>query len=406
MKENLLKLFILLLILATAAIAAEPTAYVLNTNGETLSKINLTTGLIENDILTIGTDALSYPNQIVIRDTLAYAIASGTNEIQVINLNNDQTSYFINTGASSNPYWMDFVDDSQLLVTLLFEDSLAVVDYISGGTIEKCYVGKSPEGVLIDGELAYVACTGFDWGTYQYDPGVVAVYDIESNTVVDQIAVGANPQYLDRDGSGMIHVVCTGDYFSQWGIVYIIDPATASVVDSVHIGGSPGHISIGPDGTAYLAGAGWTEEGYVYSYNSLTGEVYHDESNPIEVDLNCMTVAVYQDLTVFTASFTDMVNVIDSSGAYLSSHAVGDGPNFVAFNYLPGDANGDFMLNILDVTYLIDYLYKGGAAPLWPSWRADANGDEAYNLLDVVYNVNYLYKDGPRPKAGAHRAAL
>jgi len=64
------------------------------------------------------------------------------------------------------------------------------------------------------------------------------------------------------------------------------------------------------------------------------------------------------------------------------------------------------MLNILDVTYLIDYLYKGGAAPLWPSWRADANGDEAYNLLDVVYNVNYLYKDGPRPKAGAHRAAL
>ena len=36
--------------------AVEPTAYVINSSGETLSKINLTTGIVDNDILTLGSD--------------------------------------------------------------------------------------------------------------------------------------------------------------------------------------------------------------------------------------------------------------------------------------------------------------------------------------------------------------
>jgi len=403
MITDLLKIFLLLLILTVTA-AAGPIAYVLNTNGETLSKINLSTGAVENDILTIGSDALSYPNQMVIRDTLAYIIASGTNEIQVINLNNDQTSYFINTGASSNPFWMDFLDDNNLLTTLLLEDSLAVIDCNSGEITDKCYVGKSPEGILINGDRAYIACTGFDWQTYQYDPGIVAVYDIESNSVVDRIEVGLNPQFMARDESGKIHVICTGDYFSIWGAVYIIDPGLNEVIDSVNIGGNPGHISIGPDGVAYLAGAGWTQKGYVYSYKAMSGEIYHDENNPIEVDLNCLTVRAFQDSSVYTGSFTDMINVIDSSGLYKESYAVGAGPNFIDFNYMPGDLDGNFAVNILDVTYYINYLYKDGPRPVLPKWRGNVNGDESYNLLDIIHMLNFLYHDGARPRVGAHWA--
>ncbi len=406
MIKSLSKIMFVSLITATAVFAADPTAYVLNTNGETLSKINLSSGEVVNDILTIGSDALSYPNQIVVRDTTAYVIASGTNEIQVINLNTEETSYYINTGASSNPYWMDFVNDHYLYVTLLFQDSIARVDYLEGTITGKSYIGKSPEGILINGDMAYIACTGFDWGTYGYDPGTVAVYDIEHNIVVDRIDVGLNPQYLAFDPYGRIHVVCTGDYFSTWGIVYIIDPGADTVVDSIYVGGSPGHISIGPDGVAYLAAAGWTKEGYVYSYDALTGEVFHDESNPIEVDLNCMTACVFQDTTVFTGSFTDMVNVIDSSGVYLESYAVGDGPNFIDFNYVPGDADGNFSINILDVTHIVNFLYRGGPYPVWPEWRANVNGDESYNLLDIVHIINFLYKGGERPKVGAHWARL
>ena len=206
-----------MIIMAMTVAAADRLAYVLNTNGETLSKINLTNGSVANDIITIGSDVYCYPNQIVIRDTLAFVVASGTNEIQVINLNNESTAYFIELDASSNPYWIDFVDEQYLHVTFMMTHIVAKVNYLTGETISRTAVGKSPAGILINGDKMYIACTGFDWGTYQYDPGRVAVYDIPGDSLLRYIDVDLNPQYLALDRHGRVHVVCTGDYFSVFG---------------------------------------------------------------------------------------------------------------------------------------------------------------------------------------------
>ncbi|PKK82194.1 MAG: hypothetical protein CVT49_15030 [candidate division Zixibacteria bacterium HGW-Zixibacteria-1] len=61
-----------------------------------------------------------------------------------------------------------------------------------------------------------------------------------------------------------------------------------------------------------------------------------------------------------------------------------------------GDVNGDGAVNILDVTALISYLYKGGQAPE-PLEAADPNCSGNVNLLDVTYLISYLYKGGPAP---------
>jgi len=61
-----------------------------------------------------------------------------------------------------------------------------------------------------------------------------------------------------------------------------------------------------------------------------------------------------------------------------------------------GDANGDGNINILDITFLINYLYKGGPAPD-PVEIADVNGSGNINLLDITYLIGYLYKGGPGP---------
>ena len=61
-----------------------------------------------------------------------------------------------------------------------------------------------------------------------------------------------------------------------------------------------------------------------------------------------------------------------------------------------GDANTDNWLNLLDVIYVINYLYKGGSAPASPE-AADANFDGGINLMDATYLVNYFYKSGPPP---------
>jgi hypothetical protein len=61
-----------------------------------------------------------------------------------------------------------------------------------------------------------------------------------------------------------------------------------------------------------------------------------------------------------------------------------------------GDVNGDGIINIGDVVYLVTYLYKAGPAPD-PLWVGDANSDGIINVGDVVYLISYLYRGGPPP---------
>lgn len=65
---------------------------------------------------------------------------------------------------------------------------------------------------------------------------------------------------------------------------------------------------------------------------------------------------------------------------------------------LRGDANGDGKITVSDVVFLVNYLFKGGPAPL-PFLSGDANCDTKVTISDVVYLVNYLFKGGPPPCA-------
>jgi hypothetical protein len=62
-----------------------------------------------------------------------------------------------------------------------------------------------------------------------------------------------------------------------------------------------------------------------------------------------------------------------------------------------GDANGNSSVNALDITFLINYLYKGGGAAPNPLWKGDANGNGIINALDITYLINYLFKGGAEP---------
>ncbi len=64
--------------------------------------------------------------------------------------------------------------------------------------------------------------------------------------------------------------------------------------------------------------------------------------------------------------------------------------------FICGDANGSGTVNILDVSYIINFLYKHGPAPN-PLQAADANNSGGMNILDVSYLINFLYKGGPAP---------
>ncbi|MCK4223768.1 MAG: carboxypeptidase regulatory-like domain-containing protein [candidate division Zixibacteria bacterium] len=65
-------------------------------------------------------------------------------------------------------------------------------------------------------------------------------------------------------------------------------------------------------------------------------------------------------------------------------------------DYVVGDVNTDGIIDLGDIVYLINYLFKGGPAPD-PIESGDCNCDEIVDLGDLVYLINYLYKQGPPP---------
>ncbi|MFH2037003.1 MAG: dockerin type I domain-containing protein, partial [Candidatus Zixiibacteriota bacterium] len=64
--------------------------------------------------------------------------------------------------------------------------------------------------------------------------------------------------------------------------------------------------------------------------------------------------------------------------------------------YMCGDIDNSISINILDITYLIAYLYKDGPVPEFLE-SGDVNNSGNINILDITYLIAYLYKDGPAP---------
>ena len=61
-----------------------------------------------------------------------------------------------------------------------------------------------------------------------------------------------------------------------------------------------------------------------------------------------------------------------------------------------GDLNADGIVNVGDVVYIVNYLYRSGDEPC-PVEAGDVTCDGIVNVGDVVFLVNYLYRGGDPP---------
>jgi len=61
-----------------------------------------------------------------------------------------------------------------------------------------------------------------------------------------------------------------------------------------------------------------------------------------------------------------------------------------------GDCNSDCNVDLEDVVFLLNYLFRAGPAPPL-THMGDANSDEVTDAGDVVYLLNYIFKGGPSP---------
>ena len=64
--------------------------------------------------------------------------------------------------------------------------------------------------------------------------------------------------------------------------------------------------------------------------------------------------------------------------------------------FICGDLDDNGLVNLLDITRLIGYLYLGGGEPD-PLQAADSNADGEVNLLDVTYLIDFIYRGQAAP---------
>ena len=103
------------------------------------------------------------------------------------------------------------------------------------------------------------------------------------------------------------------------------------------------------------------------------------------------------------ASQSDNYSIPSNSGGQPSPVGTSESDNFMVragYSYASyvkhGDANADGQISLSDVVYLINYVFKGGDAPV-PLEAGDVNCDGDVNITDVVYLINYLFKGGDPP---------
>jgi YVTN family beta-propeller protein len=297
-------------------------AWVIHGNDRSLARVALPSGPSSLNVASLG----SFPNEMAVRGSLAYIVCSGSHAIHVVDLLSGSPVDTIPTGAGTNPFGIIVVSDSRAFVTLLATNQVAVLDLVAGSVTGLIPVGRSPEGIVEANGRLFVANSGFDFSTFDYDPGTVSVIDEATLTVTQTLPVGLNPQDLDVAPNGTVHVCCTGNYFSVFGRAFVINPLAPAVTDSLDTGGSPGFVAIDDAGDAYLSDYFLG----LLKYDTATLALLRDSSNPIPVGLGAAGVDFDQAGRAYVCVYEDDQLVeLDPADTIVQTFPLGDGPQDV-----------------------------------------------------------------------------
>jgi len=265
------------------------------------------------------------------------------------------------------------------------------------------YAGAVAYAIAVDGSgNVYVTGLSSVWSGIDHDYATIKYYP-DGDTAWTRRYNG--PGNLDDgalaiavDGSGNVYV--TGkSYGSRTGINY--DYATIKYYANggtawVRRYNGPGNshdeayaIAVDGSGNVYVTGE---------SYGSGIG----DDFATIKYYPNGDTAWVRRYNG--PGNYYDRANAIavdDSGNVYVTGESCGSGEDYdyatiKYVQYLCGDVSGDGVVDVGDVVYLINYLYKNGSPP-YPLVAGDVNADGIVDVGDVVYLINYLFKNGPPP---------
>jgi hypothetical protein len=288
-------------------------AYVVNTLGEDLTVINLEDQAVRFPSIPLG----NQPNSVEIRNEKAYSVISGSNRIHILDLNTLDSDGYILLSPSTNPYDIDFINDSIAVVSELFANKVAFVNINNRTVDRRVEVGPGPQGVKYHDGRVYVANSGYNGSGY--DPGKISVIDL-SDYSVSNIAVSLNPQAVDIDREGNVIVACSGDYVSVDARLDMINPDSSAVYFSEPLALPVTNIFINSRNMAFLS----TYLSAVMVYDLTGKEFLRDQNTPLPGGPG---VAFDNQDYAYICNFeTDSVYVYTPAFERIQAYLVGDGP--------------------------------------------------------------------------------
>jgi hypothetical protein len=157
-------------------------------------------------------------------------------------------------------------------------------------------------------------------------------------------------------------------------------------------------------GTIYLGNIGGT-----YSVNDIDLATVRINSVIYPVSMSIIddypgisgdVLIIEMDMSVFVAGYVPLwdttTQVFSISGQYTDAVGFSFDGGVTMIGHISGDANGDGIVNLFDITYMLAYIYLGGPAPRLLD-AADVDGSGSVNIQDASYLVSFLYFDGPPP---------
>jgi DNA-binding beta-propeller fold protein YncE len=313
------------LVSSSSADPVSRTAYVIGSLDGSIARVDLETADVDPQVATTG----SSPNRIQASadGTFALVAASGADEVDLFDIATESIIAVVQLPSDSNP-WTCEIAGGRLFTTALLADKVYEI-HPTAGVIDSFPSGTAPEGMCIASGKLYVANTGFDFSTFTYGPGTVTVFDLGANTVVDTIPVELNPQECLLTPDGLVHVVCTGDFFGTTGAIAIIDPDIDTVIDTIPIDQFPGGGAVDPTGIVYLSITTHSFSSEIWAYDTALHLFLHDGSNPLLATPDFLgNPRIGSDGLLYVTNFTqDLLLVEDPAdpGSPLS-YLVGDGP--------------------------------------------------------------------------------
>jgi YVTN family beta-propeller protein len=236
---------IVLLGIATGAMAAGPKAYIGNFSDSTVSVIDTATGSV---VATVPVSTGPHGMAITPDGRIAYVSGDGASTVTAIDTATDKVAQTIEVGKS--PHGLALTPEGgTLLVGVYGDDRVVFVDVATQKVVGTVPVAK-PHTIAMrpDGKVAYVS---------SQEPGnfALVVVDVPGRAVLRRVALEKTPRDVEFgfDGKAL--------YFTLAGVnaVQVLDPASDKIVAQVPTGASP-HIANfyrgASAGTAVVQGPG------------------------------------------------------------------------------------------------------------------------------------------------------